>query len=113
MNQAAILAAIENLGTQLNNRIDNLEIIIRNSSAHAEDDSISTPHGHGNPPPYLPTTVSQLRTLTPARVQELENYFQLPPLVGMDIRRKRLKRLYVGITRHVVPGTPTTVIQDV
>lgn len=69
MSEAAILAAIANLGIQLNKRIDNLEIqlhnmidnleiITRNSSAHAEDDNICTPHGHGNPPAYFPTTVS-------------------------------------------------------
>ena len=76
-----------------------------NSSTHDDEDSI-IPTGQGNVPFYLPTTIAQLRSLTAAVVQGLENYFQLPAVHGMNplTRKNRTRRHYnVGIMTHVGP----------
>ena len=113
LNQAAVLAAITDLNNNLTNRLDNLtnrldnfSNLMYNSSAHNDEDSIIPPTGQGNAPVYLPTTIAQLRALTAARVQGLENYFQLPAVYGMTplTRKNRIRRHYnVGIMTHVGP----------
>jgi hypothetical protein len=77
-------------------RLDNMSNLMFNSSAHNDEDNITPPPGHGNPPNYLPRTILQLRNLTQARVQGLENYFQLPevPNITLPARKNRIRRHY-------------------
>ena len=106
-----VLAAIEQLTASIDNRFDQIEKRLRNSTAFEDTDEVDPPQvGDQAPPLDFPRTVATVRALSGGELLErVENYYGLVHTSSLPIRVRRVHRAY-GMGLLIDPQTIMTVV---